>query len=267
MRTKPGRRAAASAGRDSLGEFHSEAVGTFNSATRESVLRRYEMIESTTRWHRLRFHFKQSVWWAVVRGTAAIKRMIDIAGSLILMLLFSPLVLAIAILVKLNSPGAVFYRQTRVMKWGRLFQMYKFRSMYLDADRRASELLGRNEMAGGVTFKIKHDPRITGVGRWLRRGSIDELPQLWNVLKGEMSLVGPRPPLPAEVAKYSLGQRRRLDVTPGITCVWQVSGRSEIPFEQQVELDVAYIESQSLRGDLMLLLKTIPAVLMGRGAY
>ena len=124
-----------------------------------------------------------------------------------------------------------------------------------------------NEMAGGVTFKMKKDPRITGIGSILRRGSIDELPQLWNVLKGEMSLVGPRPPLPSEVAKYSLTERRRLDVTPGITCIWQVSGRSEIPFQRQVELDVAYIESQSLRGDLLILLRTIPAVLMGRGAY
>jgi lipopolysaccharide/colanic/teichoic acid biosynthesis glycosyltransferase len=203
----------------------------------------------------------------VVRGTTAIKRMIDIVGALMLLILLSPLLVAIAILVKLNSSGTVFYRQTRVMKWGRLFQMYKFRSMYIDADRRGAELLAHNEMAGGVTFKMKADPRITGVGGVLRRGSIDELPQLWNVLKGEMSLVGPRPPLPSEVAKYSLAQRRRLDVTPGITCIWQVSGRSEIPFDRQVELDVAYIESQSLRGDLMLLLKTIPAVLMGRGAY
>jgi lipopolysaccharide/colanic/teichoic acid biosynthesis glycosyltransferase len=238
-----------------------------SSATRERVLCRYEAIEAATRWHRWRFHLKQAVWWAVVRGTTAIKRMLDIAGSLILLTLLSPLLVAIAILVKLNSSGAVFYRQTRVMKWGRLFQMYKFRSMYIDADQRANDLRARNEMAGGVTFKMKDDPRITGIGGILRRGSIDELPQLWNVLKGEMSLVGPRPPLPSEVAKYSLAERRRLDVTPGITCIWQVSGRSEIPFDRQVELDVAYIESQSLRVDLMLLLKTIPAVLMGRGAY
>jgi len=193
--------------------------------------------------------------------------MIDIAGSLILLILLSPLLVAIAILVKLDSSGSVFYRQTRVMKWGRLFQMFKFRSMYSDADQRGNALRAHNEMAGGVTFKMKKDPRITGIGSILRRGSIDELPQLWNVLKGEMSLVGPRPPLPSEVAKYSLTERRRLDVTPGITCIWQVSGRSEIPFHRQVELDVAYIESQSLRGDLMLLLKTIPAVLLGRGAY
>ena len=235
-----------------------------NSATRERVLQRYETIEASTRWHRWRFYFKQAVWWAVVRGTTAVKRIIDIAGSLILL---SPVLVALAALVKLNSNGPVFYRQTRVMKWGRLFQMYKFRSMYCGADRRTDDLLVHNEMVGGVTFKMKKDPRVTGIGSILRRGSIDELPQLWNVLKGEMSLVGPRPPLPSEVAKYSLAERRRLDVTPGITCIWQVSGRSEIPFDRQVELDVAYIESQSLRIDLMLLLKTIPAVLMGRGAY
>ena len=213
------------------------------------------------------FTFKQTAWVAVVRGTATIKRMIDIVASLILLILLAPIFVTIAILIKLTSSGAVLYRQTRIMKWGQPFQMYKFRSMYSDADQRGRDLSMKNEMAGGVTFKMKADPRTTAVGRILRRGSIDELPQLWNVLKGEMSLVGPRPPLPSEVARYSMAERRRLDVTPGITCVWQVSGRSDIPFDQQVELDVAYIESQSLRGDLRLLLKTIPAVLMGRGAY
>lgn len=239
----------------------------FSAAARERIMCRYETIGSATRWPRLRFFIKQLLWRATVRGTTAVKRMIDIVGSMSLLILSAPLFLAIALLVKLSSRGAVFYHQTRVTKWGRLFQMYKFRSMFTDADRRAQDLLAHNEMAGGVTFKIKHDPRITGIGRLLRRGSIDELPQLWNVLKGEMSLVGPRPPLPAEVATYSLAQRRRLDMTPGITCIWQVSGRSEIPFDRQVELDVAYIDSQSLRGDLLLLLRTIPAVLMGRGAY
>jgi lipopolysaccharide/colanic/teichoic acid biosynthesis glycosyltransferase len=242
-------------------------MNSFSPTYRERLLRRYETIGSATRWHRLRFQLKQLVWLAVVRGTTAIKRMIDIVGSLILLILLSPLLATIAILIKLNSRGAVFYRQTRVMKWGRLFQMYKFRSMFIEADQPGNDLLLKNEMAGGVTFKMKADPRITRVGRFLRRGSIDELPQLWNVLRGEMSLVGPRPPLPSEVALYSVAERRRLDVTPGITCIWQVSGRSEIPFEQQVELDVAYIDSQSLRVDLKLLLKTIPAVLMGRGAY
>jgi lipopolysaccharide/colanic/teichoic acid biosynthesis glycosyltransferase len=238
-----------------------------STVARARVIDRYASIRSAARWYRLRFLIKQSVWWAVVNGTTAVKRMIDIAGSIVLLTLLAPVFAGIALCVKLDSCGPVFYQQTRVMKWGRLFQMYKFRSMFTDAEERGRDLIARNEMAGGVTFKIKNDPRITRVGRLLRRGSIDELPQLWNVLKGEMSLVGPRPPLPAEVSTYSLAERRRLDVTPGITCIWQVSGRSEIPFERQVELDVAYIESQSLRGDLLLLLKTIPAVLMGRGAY
>ena len=127
--------------------------------------------------------------------------------------------------------------------------------------------MAQNEMSGGVTFKMKDDPRVTKVGRFIRRASIDELPQLWNVLVGDMSLVGPRPPVPKEVAEYTLSDRRRLEVTPGITCIWQVSGRSSIPFPQQVELDVAYIESQSFLLDVLLLLRTIPAVLLGKGAY
>jgi lipopolysaccharide/colanic/teichoic acid biosynthesis glycosyltransferase len=129
-----------------------------------------------------------------------------------------------------------------------------------------SALAASNEMPG-VTFKIKHDPRITPIGCHIRRASIDELPQLWNVLKGDMSLVGPRPAIPSEVNQYTLSDRRRLEVKPGITCIWQVSGRSNIPFEQQVELDAAYIDSQSFWMDLKLLLKTIPAVLLGRGAF
>jgi lipopolysaccharide/colanic/teichoic acid biosynthesis glycosyltransferase len=145
--------------------------------------------------------------------------------------------------------------------------MYKFRSMYTDAEARKAELLAENEMSGGVTFKMQRDPRITRIGRFIRKASIDELPQLWNVIKGDMSLVGPRPPVPAEVDEYSLSDRRRLEVTPGITCIWQVSGRSDIPFPEQVELDVRYIESQSLLTDLKLLWQTVPAVLFGRGAY
>ena len=256
--------------RDSARSVHKNSLrqsSSLSAATRERVLRRYEAIEAATRWHSMRFRLKQAAWWTVVRGTGAIKRMIDITGAIVLLIVLSPLLVTIAIIVKLNSRGPILYKQTRVMKWGRLFEMYKFRSMHRDAELRAKDLLAQNEMAGGVTFKMKNDPRITTIGRLLRRGSIDELPQLWNVLKGEMSLVGPRPPIPSEVARYSLAERRRLDVTPGITCIWQVSGRSEIPFERQVELDVAYIESQSLRGDIGLLLKTIPAVLMGRGAY
>jgi lipopolysaccharide/colanic/teichoic acid biosynthesis glycosyltransferase len=145
--------------------------------------------------------------------------------------------------------------------------MWKFRSMYIDADARLKEIMAQNEMSGGVIFKMKNDPRIIPVGRFIRKASIDELPQLWNVLKGDMSLVGPRPALPSEVNQYSLQDRQRLEVIPGITCIWQVSGRSDIPFPQQVQLDVQYIQSQSLLLDIKLLLKTIPAVLLSRGAY
>ena len=144
--------------------------------------------------------------------------------------------------------------------------MYKFRTMHTDAEMLRAELEAYNQMTGPV-FKIENDPRITPFGRWLRKTSIDELPQLWCVLKGEMSLVGPRPPVPREVALYTLRDRRRLDVKPGLTCIWQVSGRGDIPFHQQVELDVQYIESQSLWLDILLLLKTAPAILFGKGAY
>jgi lipopolysaccharide/colanic/teichoic acid biosynthesis glycosyltransferase len=144
--------------------------------------------------------------------------------------------------------------------------MYKFRSMIVNADKMKDTLLDQNE-SGGVIFKMKRDPRITRVGRVIRKLSIDELPQLLNVLKGDMSLVGPRPPVPREVAEYELSDRRRLDMVPGLTCLWQVAGRSDIDFEGQVRLDVQYLESQSLKGDIILLLKTIPAVLSGRGAY
>ena len=139
--------------------------------------------------------------------------------------------------------------------------------MYQDAEARKAALMAQNEMQGGVIFKMKDDPRITRIGKFIRRASIDELPQLWNVLNGDMSLVGPRPPVPSEVAEYSLSDRRRLHVKPGITCIWQVSGRSTIPFDQQVELDVDYMHTQSVWTDIKLLLKTLPAVFKGTGAY
>jgi lipopolysaccharide/colanic/teichoic acid biosynthesis glycosyltransferase len=151
--------------------------------------------------------------------------------------------------------------------WGREFPFPKFRSMVTDADARKQELTALNQHGDGITFKIKKDPRVTWIGRFMRKFSIDELPQLWCVLTGDMALVGPRPPVPSEVAQYTLADRRRLDTKPGLTCIWQVSGRADIPFEQQVELDVKYIESQSIWLDIKLLLKTIPAVLSGRGAY
>ncbi len=190
----------------------------------------------------------------------------DIVGSAAGLVILSPVFGTTALLIKLEDRGPIFFGQTRVGKWGHIFKMYKFRSMVVGADKMKDTLLEQNE-SGGVIFKMKRDPRITRVGRVIRKLSIDELPQLFNVLKGDMSLVGPRPPVPREVAEYDLSDRRRLEIIPGLTCLWQVSGRSDINFEGQVRLDVQYLESQSLRGDIILLLKTIPAVLSGRGAY
>lgn len=195
------------------------------------------------------------------------KRIVDLIGSLTLLIVLSPLLAAIAALIKLDSPGPVLFSQARVGKLGTPFRMYKFRSMYLDAEARKSELVGHNEMPGGVLFKIRRDPRVTRFGRFLRRHSLDELPQLLNVLIGQMSLVGPRPALPTEVAQYSVIERRRLEITPGMTCIWQVSGRSEISFDKQVELDITYIETRSIWLDLKLMLRTVAIVLIGRGAY
>ncbi len=204
-------------------------------------------------------------WFAT--GTAAMKRSFDIAVSLLFLLLLSPLFLLIGLAVWIEDGGPVFFAQTRVGQYGRHFKMFKIRSMCLDAEQRLKALMDKNQHQEGVTFKIKDDPRITRVGKWLRKYSFDELPQLYNVLIGDMSLVGPRPPVPREVAKYSLADRRRLAARPGITCLWQISGRSEIDFSGQVKLDVDYIESQSLWFDLRIIARTIPAVLSGKGAY
>lgn len=195
------------------------------------------------------------------------KRLVDILGAALGLLLLSPLLLIVAVIVRLESPGPVFFSQVRVGRRGRPFRCRKFRSMYVDAEARKDALMAQNEMQGGTTFKMKRDPRITRVGRFIRKASIDELPQLWNVLVGEMSLVGPRPPVPAEVAGYTALDRKRLSVKPGITCIWQVTGRSDIPFEEQVNLDLRYINERSLLLDVKLLLMTVPAVLFARGAY
>jgi len=196
-----------------------------------------------------------------------LKRLLDITASATALLILSPLFLMVTLLIRLDSKGSIFFSQMRVGKQGKLFKMWKFRSMYIDAEARKATLIKQNEMKGGVLFKMKKDPRITWVGRFIRKFSIDELPQLWNVFIGDMSLVGPRPPLPIEVEQYTPYQRRRLAVTPGITCIWQVSGRSEIPFEKQVQMDLDYIANQSFWFDITLLLKTVPAVLKARGAY
>ena len=195
------------------------------------------------------------------------KRSIDCLASGLGILVLSPFFALLAIAIKLESPGPVLFSQTRQGQGGTPFKCWKFRSMFVDAEQRKQELLAENEMDGGTTFKMKRDPRITRVGRFIRKASIDELPQLWNVFIGDMSLVGPRPPVPQEVANYSAYDRQRLMVKPGITCIWQVSGRSDIPFDEQVGLDIKYIVGRSLRMDVGLLFRTIPAVLFARGAY
>jgi lipopolysaccharide/colanic/teichoic acid biosynthesis glycosyltransferase len=194
------------------------------------------------------------------------KRALDVVGALGLLVVLGPLLAGIALAITLEDRGPVLFRQVRVGKRGRTFQMYKFRSMVVNAEALKAQLMARNEMKDGILFKMRHDPRVTRVGRLIRKTSIDELPQLWNVVRGDMSLVGPRPPVPAEVARYDPAQRRRLAATPGITCLWQVSGRNEIDFPGQVRLDVQYIERQSFGLDLAILLRTIPAVISGRGA-
>lgn len=202
------------------------------------------------------------------KADLTVKRAIDIAGASVGLLLGAPLFLAVAAGIKATTPGPAFLKQTRVGKDGEAGGLFKFRSMYIDADARRAALEVQNQHgADGVTFKLKRDPRVTPFGRLLRRSSIDELPQLWNVLIGDMSLVGPRPPLPHEVARYTPGQRRRLAAKPGLTCLWQISGRADIPFERQVELDIEYLNTRTVFMDIMIMLRTVPAVLTARGAY
>jgi len=194
------------------------------------------------------------------------KRLFDIVVSALLLILLSPVLLIVMLLIYLDSPGRVLFSQQRVGKQGQCFTMWKFRSMCVDAEQRKDELKEKNEVEGGIIFKIEDDPRVTRFGRFLRKCSMDELPQLWNVLIGDMSLVGPRPALPDEVVQYTPYQCQRLSVKPGITGLWQISGRSKLKFSKQVELDIEYINTQSFGHDLLILLKTIPAVLTGRGA-
>jgi exopolysaccharide biosynthesis polyprenyl glycosylphosphotransferase len=193
------------------------------------------------------------------------KRVIDFVGAAVMLLIVGPLImLPVAIAIKLTSRGPIFFTQARCGLHGKTFKMLKFRSMVTNAEDLQAGLLGRNEQDGPV-FKIARDPRVTLLGRMIRRTSIDELPQLFNVLRGDMSLVGPRPPVPREVAKYAAWQRRRLSMKPGLTCLWQVSGRSRIKFEEWMRLDLAYIDSWSLILDFKILARTVPAVIIGDG--
>jgi lipopolysaccharide/colanic/teichoic acid biosynthesis glycosyltransferase len=234
---------------------------------RDFLHRRYGATQ--TRWGRCRLAAltwrKRLSWRWQVSGSVRLKRWLDIVGSAAAIVVLSPLLLLVALLVRMDGGPAVF-AQTRVGKYGREFKMFKFRSMCMNAEARLKELLSANAHGEGVTFKIKNDPRITKIGKWLRKLSLDEVPQFFNVLMGDMSLVGPRPPVPGEVARYTAMDRRRLTVNPGLTCIWQISGRSEIDFSGQVRLDVRYIENQTFWRDVRILAKTVPAVIAGRGA-
>jgi len=232
----------------------------------EELYRRYGGSPGMRNWRYLR---KRWAWLVVVGGARVLKRGLDIAVALTMLVMAAPFLALVALAIWLTDRGPVLFWQTRVGQWGQEFRFPKFRSMVLNAEALKEKLQAEaaSHHADPRTFKMKKDPRVTWIGRIIRKTSIDELPQIWNVLKGEMSLVGPRPPIPQEVALYTLADRRRLDVRPGLTCIWQVSGRGDIPFPQQVALDVQYIESRSLWLDFKILLKTVPAVLFGKGAY
>jgi exopolysaccharide biosynthesis polyprenyl glycosylphosphotransferase len=199
-------------------------------------------------------------------GRRLVKGLFDRVLAALALPVAGPLIVALALAVRWETPGPAFFRQVRVGKDGKEFVLYKLRTMYADAEDRQAQLNGENE-SDGVLFKIRHDPRITPIGRWLRRYSLDELPQLLNVLSGQMSLVGPRPPLPSEVAQYPEDVRRRLAVKPGLTGLWQVSGRSDLSWEDSVRLDLRYVENWSLTFDLVILLRTITALVRTSGAY
>ncbi len=232
------------------------------------LLQRLAAFQTSTSLWRLRTGLAahRLAWRWFIEGSDLLKRAVDVVGSLAALLALSPLLVPIALLVRLDG-GTVFFPQVRVGRHGRTFRMFKFRSMRPDAEKHLAALLADNQHGSNVTFKIRHDPRVTRIGHWLRRFSLDELPQFYNVLIGDMSLVGPRPPVPREVALYTVSQRRRLFVKPGLTCTWQVGGRSEIDFPGQVLLDVDYIENQSFTGDIGILARTPRAVLFGSGAY
>ena len=194
-----------------------------------------------------------------------IKRIIDIVASFIGLILLSPLILIVSILIKLESKGEVIFKQKRVGLNGKEFYMYKFRSMVINAEELKKQLESQNEMSGPM-FKIKDDPRITNVGKFIRKTSIDELPQLINVIKGDMSLVGPRPSLPKEVKKFEQWMMERLEVKPGLTCIWQVSGRNNIDFEDWMKLDIKYVRERSFKLDIKLILKTVLVLLGDKNA-
>ncbi|MBN2357611.1 sugar transferase [candidate division KSB1 bacterium] len=239
---------------EEVGVSTSIALDLYNlhiARTRQTDFNGFPLLEFET------FHAKE---WQLF-----IKRAMDLVISIVALIFFSPLMIIVAILIKLTSKGPVFFKQVRCGLNGRKFTVYKFRSMVIDAEARKKELLQNNEMDGPV-FKMKRDPRITKLGYILRKTSIDELPQFINVLMGDMSVVGPRPPLVTEVEDYTFWQRRRLSLRPGITCIWQVSGRNKIGFDQWMKMDLEYIDNWSLWLDIRILVKTFFVVMIGYGA-
>lgn len=210
--------------------------------------------------HHLITFFRENLLWQLLA-----KRVVDTVVSASMLLVLSPLLLVVALIIKFTSPGPVLFVQERVGMNKRKFNLLKFRSMVANAEALKQQLVAQNEMDGPV-FKMKNDPRITPIGRFIRKTSIDELPQLWNVLRGDMSLVGPRPPLPNEVAQYELLSHRRLSIRPGLTCIWQISGRNEVSFQQWMEMDREYVENWTFWLDLKILAQTVPVVLFGKGA-
>jgi lipopolysaccharide/colanic/teichoic acid biosynthesis glycosyltransferase len=236
------------------------AVAGVKSQPAGRVVRRAGLIEPVL----------QDASGSVVSGGAIYlfaKRVTDIVGSFLALVVLSPLIAVIALLIKLQDGGPVFYPHIRVGKWGREFRCLKFRTMVVNADHLKPEIAHLNTHEDDRTFKVPDDPRITTIGRLLRRTSLDEVPQLWNVLMGNMSIVGPRPPVVLEVERYNLDDMQRLMVKPGLTCIWQVSGRSRLPFPKQLEMDLAYIQNRNYWLDLKLMLKTLPAVFSADGAY
>jgi lipopolysaccharide/colanic/teichoic acid biosynthesis glycosyltransferase len=217
-------------------------------------------------WENLRTYCVKMAWSAHIQMNLNVKRVFDLLVVISALPFLLPIMLFTAVVIKLDSPGPVIFRQERVGKWGRRFTCYKFRSMYTGADAMKAELMAANE-ADEVVFKMKNDPRVTRVGSLIRKLSIDELPQIFNVIRGDMSLVGPRPPVPVELESYAFDTFSRLETIPGITGLQQVSGRSDLPFKRWLALDLEYIHDQSLKKDIEILFKTIPVAISGKGAY
>lgn len=253
--------------------FAFETAGTTNSLYEDLFDRYYGGVSSSG--ESFFSHLSHSFTWLlhsiqprVARTVSALaKRGLDIAASGFGLMLLTPIFLFIAICIKATDGGPILFWQKRVGLHGTVFNFPKFRSMVTNAEELKKKLMEQNQHGDGVTFKMKRDPRITGIGRIIRRFSLDELPQLWCVLTGEMSLVGPRPAVTQEVARYSMQDRVRLRALPGLTCIWQVSGRSELSFDKQVKLDEMYVLKRNFWYDLNLLARTVPAVLGGKGAY